>query len=251
MKAKKKWSLDFEQVPVSELRVDLSYQRPVDKRYLKIAQSFDELLFRPLQVSKRVNNKYYVIDGAHRLAAVKHLGIKAVPCEVYEGISLNDERHMFANQDKGRVAVSALIKFKAEARIPNSVSARLLEFFTENEMPWEPVGTQKYMRALGFLKRMMEANQEDVVEQVCQIYNLVPQERKNENSFWHNQFTRAVYSTLIAGEEPHNVIAVFELKSADDIWREARTTTVGNDLVHPISRIIQREIAGLPRPTAE
>lgn len=246
MKTKKKWTLRFEDVPTKDLRVDLSYQRPVDKRYRTIAANFDELLFRPLQVSERTDGHFYVIDGSHRLAAAKHLGYPAVPCEVYTGLTINDERHMFANQDKGRVAVSTIIKFKAECRIPNSAAAKLLTLFEENELLYEDHGgTRCFMRALAYLKKMMESNQEENVANLCYVYGNVPTAIKTQVNFWHCQMTRGILSALMVGETPENIVAAFQQKSATELYNDARTSVSGHDLVAPISRLIQREIAGL------
>lgn len=82
----------------SELLVDHSYQRPLSMgRIRSLAKKFDPAGIGTIHVSKRPCGKFYVIDGQHRSELLKFVGLgdKPIACPIYEGISVQDEAHIF------------------------------------------------------------------------------------------------------------------------------------------------------------
>jgi ParB-like nuclease domain len=76
---------------VSSILVDPDVQRTLRKAWAReIADNFDPDRIRVIVVSYRADGKYYVIDGQHRLAALKAMGYdnQLVDCSVF------DRRHM-------------------------------------------------------------------------------------------------------------------------------------------------------------
>ncbi len=76
-------------------------QRPVSKRWAEeIAAKFDPKLLDPLTVSYR-DRKYFVIDGQHRLYAIRKLfGDKQlVNCKVLHGLTEQQEAEMFVKMN--------------------------------------------------------------------------------------------------------------------------------------------------------
>jgi hypothetical protein len=63
-------------------------------------------------VNKRDGN-FYIVDGQHRIAALKMIGWgdQQIMCEVYEGLSEKDEAELFLRRDKRR-AVQAFDRFR-------------------------------------------------------------------------------------------------------------------------------------------
>lgn len=83
-------------VPVNALRVDPSYQRTTNiTRVKKMAQAFEPSLVGRLVVSLRDEGEYYVVDGQHRLAAMRHCRIALAPCVVYHGWDAEREAEVF------------------------------------------------------------------------------------------------------------------------------------------------------------
>lgn len=76
----------LEWLPVESLRVDSNYQRPIlskgRQNIARIVSDFSWSRFSPLVVTPIVKSLYAVIDGQHRAAAAKRLGIAEVPCQV-------------------------------------------------------------------------------------------------------------------------------------------------------------------------
>lgn len=86
-------------VPVSLLRIDYSYQRPVNRsRVQRIVRNFSWPLFGRLKVSLRDDGYFYVMEGQHRTAALRELGMPFAPSTVYEGLTRDDEERIFHDQ---------------------------------------------------------------------------------------------------------------------------------------------------------
>lgn len=92
------------------------YQRPIDsKKVKKIMNRFDIHRFGSIKVSYR-DNKYWVFDGQHRLAAIKAINNGndcVVPCEVHNGLTYEDEAKLFATQYDNSSPVHICYKMKA------------------------------------------------------------------------------------------------------------------------------------------
>src|SRR5699024_7602729 len=79
-------------IPVSILRVDNSYQKPLDNNHVKkIVKNFDPVGVGQIHVSKRPDNTFWVFDGQHRLAVYRTLGIEKIKGIVYEGLTIVEE----------------------------------------------------------------------------------------------------------------------------------------------------------------
>lgn len=88
----------------SILQVDDSYQSPVNAAWVReIADGFDPDLFHPLVVSARADGTFWVVDGRHRLEAIRMLGWldQALPCWVFRGLSVAEEARLFVRLTSG------------------------------------------------------------------------------------------------------------------------------------------------------
>lgn len=87
-------------IPAHKLKVCQFTQRPLrSKKHAEwIANNFDSNLFDPLVVSYR-DGVYYVIDGQHRLYAVKKLfgNDYLVECRIMKGLTLQEEAKLFVD----------------------------------------------------------------------------------------------------------------------------------------------------------
>lgn len=106
----------YKQINSSSIYSDPEYQRVVDfARVKNIVSNFNPSLVNPIKVSSR-NNKYYVFDGQHTLAALKmRNGNKdlAVECKVYTGLTQQDEAILFSEQNGISRSVKINAKMKA------------------------------------------------------------------------------------------------------------------------------------------
>jgi uncharacterized protein DUF6551 len=87
-----------EVISSEKLLVDLRVQRPLDtKKAQKIAVQFNPQAMGLVTVSLRSDRMYYLLDGQHRVEAARRAndGSYKVLCEVFEGLTLQEEAEMF------------------------------------------------------------------------------------------------------------------------------------------------------------
>jgi hypothetical protein len=107
---------ELQWLPVSSLNVDPTYQRPISTRHLnKIIAEFDGDLIGVILVSERTSGERYILDGQHRVEAVRLLGFPEglVPCMVYTHLEAGTEAKMFAEANKRRLSLHPFYTFRA------------------------------------------------------------------------------------------------------------------------------------------
>lgn len=80
------------------LAVDRRVQRSLDPRRVdKLAETFDKAALGTVIISHRNDGVYHIVDGQHRIAAMKQAGFgdDDVSCMVHEGLSLAEEAALF------------------------------------------------------------------------------------------------------------------------------------------------------------
>jgi hypothetical protein len=119
------WPFVFQIVQEGDLEVDEAYQRPLGAFVNNIVDDFMPALIGTLIVNHR-GKKLYVIDGQHRLVALRILGIQDVPCIVYQGLTRADEAKLFAKLQTERRRIRPSQRFAAEvvAKNPRALSIK-------------------------------------------------------------------------------------------------------------------------------
>lgn len=107
-----------EEMKISDLLVDESYQRPL----VRIREPYDERLMRPIEVGWRRRKKHYTMDGVRRCDLLTRNCIETVTCNVRVTSGPQEEAKLFLgfNNSKNQ---SSLDKFRAAlvAREPDVV----------------------------------------------------------------------------------------------------------------------------------
>ena len=88
-------------VPVEDLHIDESYQRPIQNHVKTIAQEWDDMKCDPLKINFREDGNIYVWDGQHRLAALRMMGVDYVLCVITVGLTQEEEAALFGCQGDG------------------------------------------------------------------------------------------------------------------------------------------------------
>lgn len=91
----------FAMVALDELRIDKSYQRPLQNHVKTIARNWDYTKCDPLKINFRDDGLLYVWDGQHRLEAAKLRGIKYLLCDIVVGLTQEKEAELFGCQGEG------------------------------------------------------------------------------------------------------------------------------------------------------
>ena len=119
----------LEWLVVDDLQVDQRYQRDLSEvQVRKIVKDFDPDAFGVITVSSRGSGGMFVVDGQHRLAALRHMGWGAqrVPCIVYRSLTLEDEAKVFYLPQTTRKYMTPAQKFRARliAGEPNAIAIK-------------------------------------------------------------------------------------------------------------------------------
>lgn len=101
-----------------DLFADASYQRDVDpKRVQAMAKEFDRRLLGVLEVSTRTDGRFAILDGQHRhrvVLAADPAGPAAIlVCQVYEGLTPEEEARLFYEINARRKALSFWDRWKS------------------------------------------------------------------------------------------------------------------------------------------
>lgn len=119
-----KFDEQWDFIKVTDMFVDPSYQRPITSFVRKIEAKFNPLLFQLLAISDRgprhKPHRYAIIDGQTRWVAATRLGIKAVPCVIYTGLTPEKEAEMFADLQKERRGMATWHRFRAALAAKNT-----------------------------------------------------------------------------------------------------------------------------------
>jgi hypothetical protein len=111
---------------IEGLEVDGRAQRPFsERRATKIAQEFDPDYVGVIHVSQRLDGRFYIVDGQHRVGAMRILGWvdQRVECKLYHGLTVAEEAKLFGKlNDFVRVARFDAFMARITARDPDAVA---------------------------------------------------------------------------------------------------------------------------------
>ena len=103
----------IELIPMQNI-VTGAYQRNVCARTVAmIVSKFDPAKLGVLVVNHRTDGTYAIIDGQHRLAALRIMGVAQARCIVLEGMTLEEEADYFRFQNENKRALTAFDTFNA------------------------------------------------------------------------------------------------------------------------------------------
>ncbi len=109
----------IEWLAIGELLIDDSYQRSIEttaseRLITAIAKDWDWDLVDVLKVSRRPDDRLYVVDGQHRrAAAARRPDIPQLPCVVKRCGGAKEEARLFIAANRGRKAMSRFDDYRA------------------------------------------------------------------------------------------------------------------------------------------
>lgn len=116
----------IEMIPTDRI-IAGAYQRELTaSRVAKIVGKFDPAKLGVLLVNQRGNGSYAILDGQHRLAALRIVGVPEVRCIALKGLSPEEEVDYFRFQNENTRALTAYDLFNA------GVCAKDVHFVTLN-----------------------------------------------------------------------------------------------------------------------
>ncbi len=102
----------LEQLPLDRLDVDAAYQRATDSHHSRriivgMVREWKWPLCQPLVVNRRVDGRFLVLDGQHRLAGARARGdIPFLPCVIQSNLDVSEEARAFVELNTQRQRLS-------------------------------------------------------------------------------------------------------------------------------------------------
>jgi hypothetical protein len=223
------WPFEYRIVHAEDLEIDDAYQRPLGAFVNKIVDDFMPALIGTLIVNHR-GKKLYVIDGQHRLHALKILGIRDVPCVVYQGLSRAEEAELFAKLQTERRRIRPSQRFQAEVVAKNDRALAIKKVLDKVGVEITDVGGRlmapNEISAVVALERIYDAHGVSRLEEVLTICRLSFPEEKGALA---NDIVLGV-SSFIATEKPDpdrlvkmlNQVTAWDLKARATALRQGR-----------------------------
>lgn len=91
-----------------------NYQRPISQsRVMKIIRSFDPAKLGVLLMNHRTDGKYAVLDGQHRLAVLRTMGIDSCMAIVMSGMTEQEEADYFRRQNENQTRLNCFDLYNA------------------------------------------------------------------------------------------------------------------------------------------
>lgn len=136
------------------LFADPAYQRDVDpKRVKAMAAAFDRRLLGVIDVSARDDGRYAILDGQHRHALVLEvLGPVAMVCQVYEGLTVEDEARLFHEINVKRKPLNYWDQWKARRAAGDQDLARIEEVLARYQLKVDPTAADGNVNATAALE---------------------------------------------------------------------------------------------------
>ena len=150
----------IESIALKEIQVD-EYQRNVsDGRAQRIAHEFDPGKVGVLIVSYR-DSKYYIIDGQHRLNAMRILNIERANCIVLEQLTYEKEAEYFRKQNKDFRRLSLQDRFLAGVEAGDEMCVTINAIVNKNGFRINRSNHSSDPQSLNAIK---------AVELICELY---------------------------------------------------------------------------------
>ena len=145
----------IECVPLERI-VTAQYQRILNmKNVACIVKNFDPAKLGVLVVSHREDGTYAVLDGQHRLTALRRLGYDAANCIVLEGMTIQQEADYFRRQNENKQSLRINDTFNASLWAEDAESLRIKELMDKYGFRHGKSGQLMCICAIGALQRIL------------------------------------------------------------------------------------------------
>lgn len=151
-------------VPITDMRVSPHAQREFKQAHAEeYAANFDLEGFGFPVLSKR-DGYFYIIDGQHRVAALRMIGWgdQQVQCEVYEGLTEQDEAELFLKRNRRR-SVTAFDTFRIGINAGRSIESDIERTVRTQGLKISKDSTDGSISAIGALRKSYNLDGQGIV----------------------------------------------------------------------------------------
>ena len=132
---------DLRYLPIGEVNIHYNnitidgfkgYQRQLNPHKIeKMVDEFDPREITAIVVSQRADGGYWVLDGQHRLEALRLLGKQVVLADVRTGMTIPEEALLFYRLNAGQTRVAAWDQFQARISAQDHTAMTIVRLIEE------------------------------------------------------------------------------------------------------------------------
>lgn len=151
-------SKGFEELFAADLQVDHDVQRAYNAHHAsKLEAIWDNRFVGTLIISRRVNGDLYIIDGQHRqVVALRKDPVAIMDCEVYEGLTVEEEALMFLHFNRNRKQPSAFDHYKIGLKAREPTEVRMSAETMTLGLEFSPSKGNRQIAAVASCRRIVE-----------------------------------------------------------------------------------------------
>ena len=151
-------------IPLASI-VTEEYQRVLNmKNVAGIVRDFDPAKLGVLVVSHRADGTYSILDGQHRLTALRRLGYTAANCIVLEGMTVQQEADYFRRQNENKQSLRIADTFNASVWAEDEESMQIKEIMDRYGFRLGKSGQPMCICAIGALQSIVRQFGPDALE---------------------------------------------------------------------------------------
>lgn len=156
----------IEMIPLNQITTE-GYQRILNMvNVKKIARDFDMAKLGVLVVSERADGTYAVLDGQHRLSAMRRIEKTTANCIVLEGLTVKQEADYFRKQNENKQALRVADTFNASIWAEDVECLRIRELVGKYGFRFGKSGTPMCICAIAALQKTVQIFSFDVLDKV-------------------------------------------------------------------------------------
>lgn len=231
------------QLPLKALNINLPYQqtRKVESTIRKIIRKFDATKLKVLLISFR-NNQYNVLDGKHRILAVKQLkdmgrlevdkisGDYMLDCLIYYGLTEEDEARIFAEQQDNTKRLSAIDITTGEFYANYAEARHLIETLDIFELS---LSNSAGLGCINCGSKIKSIHEGLSAEDFAEVLRIITQAWKREKDSLRGEILGGLYEFYIEyAKDPSPKVVVDINRLIDVLRREAPISIVRQGKVY-------------------
>lgn len=156
------------EVPISLMRIDDSYQRLVQNNVKKLMRNWDDEECEALRVSYR-DGYFYIVDGQHRYVVANVKNISHLVCEIYTGLTREDEAKKFAKQNENITRLTTYDTFKANLVYKESIDSSIKKVCDKFHVSVKKSNGAKNLKSVSSARNIVRNNGEKAFEWILSV----------------------------------------------------------------------------------
>jgi len=156
------------EVPISLMRIDDSYQRLVQNNIKKLMRNWNDEECQALLVSYR-DGYFYIMDGQHRYVVANVKNISHLVCEIYTGLTREDEAKRFAKQNDNITRLTTYDTFKANLVYKESTDSSIKRVCDKFNVSVKKSNAAKNLKSVSSARNIVRNNGEKALEWILSI----------------------------------------------------------------------------------